>query len=58
MAHVLLDSTESYRVILFSFIFGQTFLQIFLWNWCSLLPVGAICAGGGAADAVVIKRSA
>ena len=56
MAHVLLDSTESYGVILFSFIFGQTFLLIFLWNWCT--PSWSNLGRGGGADAVVIKRSA
>ena len=45
MAHVLLGSTKSYGVILFSFIFGQTFLLISF--GIGVLPVGVIWAGGG-----------
>ena len=49
-----------YRVILFSFIFGQIFLLpvISLWNWCT--PSWSILGrgGGNGADAVVITWSA
>ena len=54
MAHFLLDSTD--RVIWSYLIFVCFWTDIFA--SIGVLPVGAIWAGRGAADAVVIKRSA
>ena len=56
LAHVLLDSTESHGVILFSFIFGLTFLLISLWNWYT--PSWSNLGRGGGGVIVVIMRSA